>query len=212
MEALTLPTLDWHAESAPLPPETVTGDRGVVLHSGECVFAIAIDALGHGPEAAAIADEALRFLIQDREAEPPRLEAVFERCHAHLRGTRGIAMCLADIDPVAGNMAWLSVGNIQAVHIQHDAGGMPRYETLIMRGGVVGDRLPELRTSYASLKSGDMIVFASDGINFGWNTEYRPGMTPRALATALIERHCHGRDDAMAMALHYVPFATGGSE
>lgn len=207
METLIATTLDWHIESVPLPSETQTGDRGLVRNSGDRSLVIALDALGHGPEASKIADQAIDFLQQS----PPgvRLEDLFLRCHDHLRATRGATLCMADIDLSGNTFTWLSVGNIQAVHIHVDARDMAQFESLIMRGGVVGDRMPELRASHGVLRDGDMLVFATDGVDFGWYREFRTGVSPRELAQALIGRYCQGKDDALAMAVHCNSGGTG---
>lgn len=201
METLTRPILEWYAASKTLPSEIETGDRGYVSIRGSGAFALAIDALGHGAEAAKVADTAKEFLLQ----QPPdiRLESVFERCHQHLRGTRGVAMCLATIEARTNTLLWLSVGNIQAVHLKVDRTGIPHYESLIMRGGVVGDRLPELRASSTDLQPGDMLVMATDGIGYSWHSEYRRNSSPRELACTMLERHRFENDDALALAIRY---------
>lgn len=202
MEALTRPILDWHVESLPFRGETGSGDRGHVRLDEHHVFAFVIDALGHGSDAATMADLAERHLALVEPVD--RLEAVIEDCHRRMIGTRGTAMCLASIDTGSHAMSWLSVGNIQAVRIHLDANGMPQFESLVMRGGVVGDRLPELRASSMTLKPGDMVVMATDGIGYGWYGEYRPNISAEALAKALRTGHCRGNDDALVLAFRYL--------
>lgn len=202
MEALTRPILDWHVESLPFRGETGSGDRGDIRLDEHYAFAFVIDALGHGDDAATMADLAERHLAL---VNPDvRLEAIIEDCHRRMLGTRGTAMCLACIDMESHTMSWLSVGNIQAVRIHLDANGMPQFESLVMRGGVVGDRLPELRASRMLLKPGDMIVMATDGIGYGWYGEYRPNISAEILAKALRNNHCHGNDDALVLAFRYL--------
>ena len=201
MEALTRQIVDWHVESVPYEGGSESGDSGDVRVDGLRAFAFVIDALGHGSEAARMAERTERELA-DCNADSS-LVAIIEHCHRKLQGTRGSAMCLLSIDAAAGAMTWLSVGNIQAVRIKLDTHGMPQFESLVLRAGVVGDRLPELRPSHAMLKPGDMIVVATDGVGYGWYGEYRPNIGPAALAKAIRERHCHGKDDAFVLALRY---------
>lgn len=202
METLTRPVLDWHVESVPFEGSSGTGDRGRLRIHDRCAFAFVIDALGHGSDAAVMADIAERHLAGVEPVD--RLEGIIENCHREMLGTRGAAVCLAYLDADAGSLSWLSVGNIQAVRIQLDAHGMPQFESLVMRGGVVGDRLPELRTSRIALKPGDMFVMATDGIGYGWYGEYRPNISAAELATALRTHHCHGKDDALALVFRYL--------
>lgn len=202
METLTRPILDWHIESLPFEGGPGSGDRGQVRGNGRHAFAFVIDALGHGKDAAQMADLAENHLAV---AEPgDRLERIIEDCHRQFLGTRGTAMCLAYLNADADALSWLSVGNIQAVRIQLDTHGMPQFESLVMRGGVVGDRLPELRASRVSLKPGDMIVMATDGIGYGWYGEYRPNISAADLARALRMHHCHGKDDALVLVFRYL--------
>lgn len=202
MEVLTRNAIEWHVESAPYPGESVSGDLGELIVHDQGAFAFAIDALGHGPDAAQIAARAAALVADHLPSA--RLEQIFERCHSGLRGTRGAAVCLARIDSAQGSLEWLSVGNIQAVHIKINGNGMPHFQSLVMRGGVVGDRMPELRACRAELNSGDMIVLASDGIEYGgWFGEFRPEMSPESLARVLLQRHRVISDDSMVLVARY---------
>lgn len=201
METLIRPILEWHTESAPLPSENVSGDTSHVALTNDGGFAFALDALGHGPEAARVAGVAHEHLLDAAPSES--LQELFNQCHRKLLGSRGVALCLARFDVRTDTLTWLSVGNIQAVHIQLDRNGFPYFESLIMRAGVVGDRLPELKVSHTNLRRGDIVVLATDGIEFGWHKEFRPDIAPRDLATALINRHRVTKDDALVTVLRY---------
>lgn len=202
METLTRPVVEWHTESRPHPGETSSGDKSGVAVFPRSGFVYTLDALGHGEPASAIGETACRIL--ESVSPGSSLEEIFRNCHAQLRSTRGIALCLAWLDAVTSTMSWLSVGNIQAVHVRIDNNGLPNYESLIMRGGVIGDRLPELKTSTTQLRPGDMVVFASDGIDYAWHGEFRADISPREFATALINRHCLANDDAIVTVVRYV--------
>lgn len=206
METLTRTLLDWHVASAPFEDDGETGDTGFVYEHGDSALAVAIDALGHGPNAARVAEVAKLHIGGMLDAS---LESIIQSCHGVLRGTRGAAVCLARLDGARNVLDWLSVGNVQGMHISVDANGLPEFESLIMRGGVVGDRLPELRTSSIGIRRGDVLVLASDGIRFGWHAEFRPGMPPDVLAETLLARHGHGGDDAMALTIRYNGLKTG---
>lgn len=178
-----------------------TGDRGHVGMQADRVFVFALDALGHGDEAHKVADIASRFLLECDWTGP--LADILRGCHERLRGTRGAAICLARLDPDSGAIEALSVGNVQAVHMRTDHNGIAQFKSLIMRAGVVGDRLPELRTTTMKLRPGDTLIMATDGIGYDWRREYRGGIAPYELAETLIARHCLGTDDALVLALRY---------
>lgn len=200
METLIRPVVEWHVVSAPYGDNSDTGDTGFVSSDGSSALAVAVDALGHGTEAARVAAIAAANL--GRLTDQP-LESLMRQCHEALRATRGAAVCLARLDATTDTLEWLSVGNIQGVHIGVDGNGLPQFESLVMRGGVVGDRLPELRVMRTRLQRGDMLVLASDGIGFGWHREFEAGVGPEKLAESLLARHGHGNDDAMVLAIRY---------
>lgn len=210
METLTRPLLEWHTESRPHPGETLSGDKSGVITFPHGGFIYTLDALGHGEAAAAISETARQIL--DGVSSDWNLEEIFRLCHERLRGSRGIALCLAWLDSASSTMSWLSVGNIQAVHVQVDSNGLPNFESLIMRGGVIGDRLPELKTSTTRLRAGDMVIFASDGIGYGWHGEFRADISPQELSAALINRHRIPNDDAIVTVLRYHGDSPSGNE
>lgn len=201
METLTRPIVDWDCRSAPLPNEQEIGDIGEMHLAGQRAFMFVIDALGHGPDAALVAAKARDALLESNGLS--RLEDIFEHCHERLKGTRGAAMCLALLDAPSNTLTWLSVGNIQAVHMQRDRHGMPSFQALIMRGGVVGDRLPELRATRTPMNPGDMLLLASDGIGFDWHSAFSLNISPQQLSAKLMQEHCHGNDDALAFVVRY---------
>lgn len=195
------PIVEWHARAAAYPTETASGDDCHVLMDSDHCLAFAIDALGHGAEASKVAEMAKRFLMGVRRDEP--LEDLIFRCHSQLKGTRGAAICLASIDAKNDCLTWLSVGNIQGVLIRVDRNRIPSYESMIMRGGVVGDRLPELQANSLPLKLGDMIVFATDGVDFDWFPQYNVNKSARGLASSILKYHKRGDDDALVLAMKY---------
>lgn len=201
MEAVRRPVVEWGKAVAVFPAETVSGDHGEVAICGSRSVVLAIDALGHGHEASRVADIARRVVL--RWAQKLPLEEVFRRCHEKLRCTRGVAMSLATIDSDTDSATWLGVGNIQGAHMRLDGSGMPQFESMIMRGGVVGGRLPPLQATRLSLKPGDTIILATDGVAFDWFPTLRMQHSPAALAAAILEDHCVGDDDALVLALRY---------
>ena len=54
-------------------------------------------------------------------------------------------MSLASFNALDGAMTWLGVGNVTGLLLRADAGAERKRESLLLRGGVVGYRLPPLR-------------------------------------------------------------------
>src|SRR5262249_23046310 len=122
----------------------------------------AVDGLGHGEEAAAAARIAVAIL-EGHAGES--VITLFRRCHERLVSTRGAVMSLASFNTVDGTMTWLGVRNLTGLLLGGGTGSStPSREYLLLRGGVVGYQLPELRAAIVPVEAGDTLIFATDGI------------------------------------------------
>jgi phosphoserine phosphatase RsbX len=189
--------LEWGWAGSALE-EGISGDLHVVAPFDGGALLVAIDGLGHGPEAAAAAHEAERVLVAKPEE---RVEALLARCHEALRGTRGVAMTLASFDARASEVTCIGVGNVEGVLLR--AGGGAR-EAFALRGGVVGYQLPALRPSVLSVARGDIFILATDGVRWGFASGIDPTDTPQILAEAILARHAKGTDDALVVVARYL--------
>ena len=178
------------------PGEYECGDRGVVRVYDDSVLVAAIDALGHGREAAYAAGIAARILEQHAGEDP---EALLRRCHADLGGTRGAAVSLAAIDWRSGTATWLGVGNVAGALTHANPEARPRVQQLVVFGGVVGYQLPELIRTVVKVAPGDMLVLATDGVR-GEFTEILPAaVDPQPLANRVLEAYATRGDDALVL-------------
>src|SRR5262245_42942594 len=111
MEKLTA-AVQWWAASRALRGERESGDRFLVsVLQASTLFAV-VDGIGHGHEAAAAAEVALRVL-REHAAEPiPQLVGL---CHEALRETRGVVASLAHFDEDHHALTWIGVGNVEGV-------------------------------------------------------------------------------------------------
>lgn len=208
MEALTRTSVEtgttglfnWAAASSAFPGESESGDLFVVLSSSEGDLIAVIDGLGHGPEAAAAASTAAAVL---REERTQSLEQAFRRCHHMLQGTRGVAMSVAALDSRTSSMAWLSVGNVEAVLLRANSGNSHAREWLVLRGGVVGYELPPLKTVHVSLSPGDVLMLATDGISHGFVDDTRILEPVAYCARRVMARHRRPADDALVLVARY---------
>src|SRR5919106_1940057 len=80
--------LEWGVATRALEGEPESGDLSVVRPSAGGALVVAIDGLGHGPEAAVAAREAAEIASREHAS----LSALFEACHRGLRKTRGVVM------------------------------------------------------------------------------------------------------------------------
>jgi phosphoserine phosphatase RsbX len=172
----------------------------VVQASAGGVLAAVVDGLGHG-DGAAVAAEAAAAVLASHAGEPPA--ALIRRCHEALRSTRGAVMSLAWFDPRQGTMTWLGVGNVEGTLLRADPGASRREESLFLAGGVVGGRLPPLRTSALPVARGDTLIFATDGVEAGFTRDLTADDSPQRIADAILARHRKETDDALVLVARY---------
>lgn len=192
--------IDWGVAARALPGETLSGDRHVVQSFPGGVLLGAMDGLGHGEEAADAAEIAARVL-EERPHEP--LPSLVQRCHDALGKTRGVVMSLASVKLREAAMTWLGVGNVTGVLMRADSHAVPAREALLLRGGVVGYKLPRLKAAVVALNPGDTLVFATDGIRGDFAEHLAGRARPQKLADGIMARDGLETDDALVLVARY---------
>lgn len=201
MEALERSVLEWGVATLTLPGQAESGDRHLVKPFPNGVLVAAADGLGHGEEAAAAAKSAVRLL--ERSAHEGVI-GLFQRCHEHLRETRGVALSLASFRTHDGVMTWLGVGNVEGILLRAAANPDVRRESLVLRGGVVGGHLPPLHASAIPVMPGDTLIFATDGIRGGFGEGLTLGGAPQRLADQILAQQATGTDDALVLVARFL--------
>ena len=176
------------------------GDCHVIVDAPHRVLFAVIDGLGHGIEAADAAKIAAD-LIRDFRQES--VISLVQRCHENLRGTRGVVMSIASIDSHENTVTWLGVGNVEGLLLHRDSYGTLISETLTLRGGVVGDRLPNLFAGIFPLSRGDTIILATDGIRSNFMDDLPLRESVQGIADHILARFSRGTDDALALVIRY---------
>jgi serine phosphatase RsbU (regulator of sigma subunit) len=196
------PIIEYGIATYALPGEAQSGDRHLVLHRAEGVLIAAIDGLGHGPEAAFAAESAVSIL----ESSSPRdsVISLVQRCHEGLRSTRGVVMSLASIDSKQGQMTWIAVGNVQGVMLRKQSIRASIPDELLLRAGVVGERLPPLQAAMLPITKGDTLVFVTDGIHTDFVLNLSPHEAPQKSAERILAEHRRGNDDALVLVTRYL--------
>ena len=187
--------LTWGVAEAPMLAGTESGDVHVVKPSPEGVLAAVIDGIGHGDEAAVAARIAGHALTSSPAKDTVSL---VWRCHEALKLTRGVVMTLAFFAP-GGDMTWVGVGNIEGVIFRCDSAGRVNANHIVMRGGVVGHRLPRLEAESLTLRPYDTLVLATDGIRPEFADTFVPGEEPQAVADRILASYRKGNDDALVL-------------
>jgi len=193
--------IEWGAAASPLEGQAESGDLHVVQPFSNGVLVSVVDGLGHGPEAAAVAKSAVAIL-KDYAHEP--VISLLKRCHERLMRTRGVVMNLASFNGQDNTMTWLGVGNVEGLLIRADAQAGPAWESILVRGGVVGHQLPPLRASVIPVARGDMLVFATDGIRSGFAEGLALSDPPQQIADRILAQYGKETDDALVLVARYL--------
>lgn len=199
--ASALDRIEWGVARQTHPGETVSGDVHVVVPHGRGVLLGVIDGSGHGPEAAHAAHLAVAALQLEPDAS---VTDQLAHCHAALAHSRGAVMTLADFNSRDRTLTLCGVGNVEAMlfHAGGAAGSAPK-ATAPLRGGVVGEQLPEPYPAVMPVEAGDVLVMASDGVRLDFRQE--PGLKspPQRLADTLLKKHAKGNDDALVLVVRF---------
>ncbi len=205
MEEITNPIVDWGVAALSLAGEERSGDAHVVKAWGKKLLAAVIDGLGHGGQAAVAALVAAETL-GSYASDGADVVSLVRRCHESLARTRGVVLSLALFDAANDAMIWLGVGNVEGLLLRADPQASPVHESLLLRGGVVGYQLPSLRPSPTHVGRGDILIFSTDGIRSGFESEVNRQESPQQIADKIIMNHNRKTDDALVLVARY----TGG--
>ncbi len=216
--------VEWGVAATNHPGETASGDLHLVQAYPDGVLVAAVDALGHGQEAAVVAQTATDILTSRSTGES--LETIITRCHGSLKGTRGIVMSAAWFCAAADTMTWGGIGNVEGhlLRSHQDSqvtdpdsdqegiqGSSPRKphtgtfpdESLLLRGGVIGHQIPRFNSRVLPVQAGDTLIFTTDGIKSISIREIDRDKTPQELADSILATGCKGTDDALALVARY---------
>ena len=177
------------------PNETVSGDAwDIRLDDGKATLVVA-DGLGHGPSAADAAAEMLRLFA----TLPGSPSAILERAHVPMRGTRGAAVAIAEIDAKADTVTYAGAGNIAGRLI---SGVEDR--SLMSQHGTLGVQIRKLQDVVYAWPDHALVVLHSDGLATRWNLAEFGGLLqcdPAVIAGWLLRDHTRGHDDVTVVVL-----------
>jgi anti-sigma regulatory factor (Ser/Thr protein kinase) len=182
------------ALTLPLAGEDECGDGWAVLCDDGGASFIGVDGLGHGPDAARAAHEAIGALSRRGGANPAPL---IEAAHQSLRITRGAALAAARIDCASDELRFAGIGNISACVIED--GGR---RALVSHNGIVGHNMRKVQEFVAPCAPGALCILHSDGVQTQWDLGEYPGLHarhPALVAAVLMRDFIRRRDDAMVL-------------
>jgi len=195
-------SVDWAVAHTPLPGQTESGDNYVVESFPQGYLMSVIDGLGHGPKASVAAKAAVEALRSNPNDSP---DTLMQRCHRNMTSTRGAVITLASLNTITNTIIWMGVGNVTGVLIQANSNGESTREYLLLRGGIVGYRLPPLRAYSQPVHPGDLLILVTDGIRKGFIENLPTTATPQEIADHIHMTYCRGTDDALVLVVRFVP-------
>jgi phosphoserine phosphatase RsbX len=193
--------MDWSVAARPMAGQKVSGDLHVVKFLEHLILLAAIDGVGHGDEATAAARAAVEIL--EKHAADSLITLV-NRCHEALKQTRGVVLTIAKLNTEENTLTWLGVGNVEGRLLRADAHASHPRESVLLRGGMVGYQLPALYASVIPIARGDLLVFATDGIDPIFDAGTNLNETPAQIAEKIMSRHFKGNDDALVLIARYL--------
>lgn len=193
--------LNYWVAARPIPGQDVSGDQFVVAPFDGGTLVAVIDGLGHGAGAAQAAMHAAETLR--RHAQEP-VVSLMERCHKELRKMRGAVISMASFDAATATMSWLGVGNVEGVLLGFASDGGRARTSLVTRGGIVGDRLPQLLPASVLVKPGDLLLFATDGICSMFIRDLGQTEHPCQLVHHIFVQHAKTTDDALILGAQWM--------
>lgn len=204
MEAFAEPirvagALTWSAAGRAHPRSAYLGDMHLVTSfEGGAMIAV-VDGVGHGEDAhraAAAAIGALGQVLPDVSLLDC-LASVHEAC----RRTRGAALSVARVFVSTEErllMEWGGIGNVEGVLVHAGPRGVTR-RRLVSTNGVAGYRFDRARTTRVALAPGDMIAFATDGVDPRFADDLTPFGPLDDTCKHLLHQHGRPHDDALVL-------------
>lgn len=190
----------WAIACASLAGQEVSGDAAAVEEDRGGYLVAVVDGLGHGEPAAAAAALGLE-VIRSNRAEP--LDNLLVLCHQAMVVTRGAAMTLARVDVGHCSLTWVGVGNVEAFLLRNMPTGTALVASPVLYGGIVGFDLPRVTLQQVELRTGDTIVFATDGVDPRFAAAVRLGMDVGNIAENVLGSWGKGTDDALVLASRF---------
>jgi anti-sigma regulatory factor (Ser/Thr protein kinase) len=183
----------WGAVCVAKPGEDVSGDSWGVSDGDGIRTLIVADGLGHGPDAAEAAVQAVRSFHRHKDH---LVGTLLEYIHGGLRGTRGAAVSIARLDFTADKLIFAGLGNVAGVIVS--AGGV---KNLVSLAGTAGHNARKIQPFDYPLNKG-LVILHSDGVSSSWSLDRYRGAArihPTLLAALLYRDYARRNDDATVL-------------
>lgn len=184
------------AVNTPKPGEEISGDAWAACQQPDRTLILVADGLGHGPLAAEASGMAVKIFREQPGLSPA---GILEILHKALRGTRGAAVAVADVNEARQEVRFAGVGNISGV-ILSAAGN----RSLVSHNGTLGYEARKIQEMIYPWPEEALLILHSDGMTAHWNLENYPGLLkkhPSLIAGVLYRDFTRGTDDITVVAV-----------
>ena len=188
--------LEIGAVGVPRRGEACSGDGWAIGRAKRGLMLLVVDGLGHGPEAAHAAAEAIQMFGQEQYDGPTEFLAA---AHGALRNTRGAAAAAALLDTGSRQIRYAGVGNVAASVVS----GLET-RSLVSHNGTLGHETRRIQEFLYPWPRGALIVMHSDGLQTHWKLDRYAGALarhPAVIAGLLYRDFTRGRDDVTVLAV-----------
>lgn len=199
MEEINRPLLDIGIAALTLPGQVESGDLHIVTSFAGGILVAVVDGIGHGHEAAKVA-RITEEVVKNKPGEA--LGPLIKRCHEELRNTRGVVMSVASFNHADKIMTWAGVGNVQGNLWSMDMLAQPK--TLLLSMGTLGRQMGSVYPTSLSIKSGDTLIFCTDGIREDFYQGLSLKQSPQQLANDILAKSARRTDDALVLVGRYL--------
>ncbi|MDF5728984.1 MAG: SpoIIE family protein phosphatase [Rhizonema sp. PD38] len=176
------------------PGQEVCGDAWAVETQFERSLILVADGLGSGSAAAVASTEAVRIL-QTNALQSPK--AILEIAHSALRGTRGAAVAIAEINPTQQTIRFAGIGNIAGVAIAETGN-----RSLVSYNGIIGHQVRKIEEFVYPWSARSQLIMYSDGLGTQWSLDRYPGLLshhPALIAGVLYRDFKRSHDDVTVL-------------
>lgn len=156
--------------SVPFPGEVVNGDGWTEKAVERGRMIMVVDGLGHGQ----LAHDAAAAACNAFQSANGSVHDTLMTIHDALRGTRGAAVAVAELDVDAGMLRFAGVGNISATIIDSSA-----RRSAVSLYGIVGHQMREVREYTYPWSAESTLIMHSDGLTTRWDLDAYPGLLGR---------------------------------
>lgn len=191
------PPLPFGAICSAVRGERVSGDGWRLATDPARHSAIMIDGLGHGESAAEAAAAGVAAFAESPFDSP---DAILDRVHRRLHGTRGAAAACVQRS-ADGKLRFAGIGNISARAL-----GAAGSQGLTSHNGILGLQVRRMQQFEYDCSPHPLLILHTDGVSSRWDIGQYDGLRvrhPALIAAVLYREHRRERDDATILVVRH---------